>query len=44
MTELKMDVKKYAATHTYCEHICGCAFELGSEVYANYFRAEKLCQ
>lgn len=25
MNELKMDVKKYTATHTYCEHICGCA-------------------
>ena len=79
MNELKMDIKKYAATHTYCEHICGCAsgslfyfprlkavyhssgyliaenvanrvafsefcnaFELGSEVYANHFRAKKI--
>ena len=25
MNELKMDIKKYAATHAYCEHICGCA-------------------
>ena len=25
MNELKMDIKKYAATHTYCEHICRCA-------------------
>lgn len=75
----KIDVKKYAATHTHCEHICGYAsgsllyfprlkavyhssgylivenicnafqfsefcnaFELGSEVYANHFRAGKI--
>lgn len=78
MNAFKIDVKKYAATHAHCEHICGYAsgslfyfprlkavyhtsgyliaenianryafsefcnaFELGSEVYANYFRVEK---
>ncbi len=25
MNDLKIDVKKYANTHTYCEHICGYA-------------------
>lgn len=79
MNALKIDVKKYANTHTYCEHICGYAsgslfyfpslkavyhssgylivenictkydfsefcnaFELGSEVYANHFRAKEI--
>nr|DAH28821.1 MAG TPA: hypothetical protein [Caudoviricetes sp.] len=25
MNDLKIDVKKYANTHTYCEHVCGYA-------------------